>query len=158
MKFSFKNFLLLLAIILCIFTMATVFNGYGQDSTAVVKKHSDVLEALDEGIVESFTVESDGTTLNLIVRQYDADGNVKYKADGSLDAVVWTCRVSNRVQFDSIEAKAQAALTAGTLSSYDYEAPKETPLILAYLPYILIGIVLIILIVVTVRSASGYQR
>ncbi len=152
MKINLKNILLLIAIILCFLVMATVFNGYGNKEKTLT--YDQVTTYLDQGKVASFVVGSDGVTMTLAVREYDEEGNVVMK-DGKEVTTLYTHRLSNYVQMETIEAKAQAALTAGTLLSYNYEAPVETPWILTYLPYILIGIALIVLIVITVRSASG---
>ena len=106
MKFSFKNIILFVAIILCVLTMATVFNGYGTPTESLT--YSQVLTYLDEGKVESFSVESDGVTMKLNVRTYK-DGK-EVMENGKAVTKLYTYRISNSVQFDTIEAKAQAEL------------------------------------------------
>ena len=155
MKFSFKNILLLVAIILCFVVMATVFNGYGENAKELT--YDQVISYLEGGRVSGFVIESDGSTMKLDVREYDADGNVVMK-DGKEVTAKYVYRLSNYVQIETIEQKAQAALKAGTLLSYNYKAPAETPWILAYLPYILIGIGLIGLIIFIARSSSKGGR
>ena len=145
MKISIKNILLLLAIILCFAVMATVFNGYGD--TAKSLTYGEVLSYLDGDAVESFVIDSDGATMMLKVREVNAEGKESL--------VTYTYRLANYVQMETIEAKAQEALAEGRLGSYDYKAPTETPWILAYLPYILVGIGLIVLVVIMVRSSAG---
>ena len=155
MKFSFKNILLLVAIILCFAVMATVFNGYGEKAKELT--YNEVLSYLDEGKVQSLVVDSDGTTMHLDVRQYDENGNVVTK-DGVEVTAKYTYRISNYVQLETIEAKALASLAAGTLSAYNYEAPAEPSFLVTYLPYILIGVGLIVLIVITVRASKSGGR
>ena len=145
MKISIKNILLLLAIILCFAVMATVFNGYGD--TAKSLTYGEVLSYLDGDAVESFVIDSDGATMMLKVREVNAEGKESL--------VTYTYRLANYVQMETIEAKAQEALAEGRLGSYDYKAPTETPWILAYLPYILVGIGFIVLVVIMVRSSAG---
>ena len=79
MKFSFKNFLLLLAIILCVVVMATVFNGYGAKTEKLT--HGEVLSYLNDGKVESLTVKNNASVM-LAVRVYDENGNQKFADDG----------------------------------------------------------------------------
>ena len=148
MKFSFKNILLLVAIILCFAVMATVFNGYGETATELT--YGQVISYLEEGRVESLVVDSDGTTLRLSVRQYDEAGNPVLKENGSIATKACTYRISNYVQLETIEAKALEARAQGTLLSYNYEAPEQTSLLVTYLPYLLIGAGLIALIVIAV--------
>ena len=59
MKFNFKNILLLVIIILCFVTMATVFNGYGQKAEEVT--YGDVITYLDKGQVETLNIGKDYT-------------------------------------------------------------------------------------------------
>ncbi len=152
MKISLKNILLLGVIILCFVMMATVFNGYGQSASEL--SYDQVTSYLREGKVQSFTVAADGATMTLAVREYDEAGNVVIK-DGNEVTKTYTHRLSNYVQYETIEKLAQEALAGGTLVSYNYDAPAETPWILTYLPYILIGVGLILLIVITVKSSKG---
>ena len=156
MKFSFKNILLLVAIILCFAVMATVFNGYGETATELT--YGQVISYLEEGRVESLVVDSDGTTLRLSVRQYDEAGNPVLKENGSIATKACTYRISNYVQLETIEAKALEARAQGTLLSYNYEAPEQTSLLVTYLPYLLIGAGLIALIVITVRASKSGGR
>ena len=151
MKINFKNILFLLAIVLCFVIMATVFNGYGQESRKI--EYSDVVNYLREGKVESFVIDTT-QTITMNVRTYDAEGNVVMNGDKAVTERV-SYRFSNYVQLETVEALANEGLANGTLSTYNYEEPVETPWILTYLPYILIGIVLIALVVVTMRQASG---
>ena len=159
MKFSFKNILFLIAIILCFMVMATVFNGYGEKTETLT--YGKVISYLEEGRVESLIVGSDGTTMQLVVRQYENDDITKPILKDNGDAVTkkYTYRLSNYVQLETIEEKAMLAREDGSLVTYNYEAPKEASLLVTYLPYILLGIGLIVLIVITVRaSAKGGGR
>ena len=152
MKISLKNILLLVVIIVCFVTMATVMNGYGNSAAAL--SYDQVTSYLREGKVQSFTIASDGATMTLAVREYDEAGEVVIK-DGKEVTKAYTYRLSNYVQYETIEKLAQEGLESGTLLSYNYDAPAETPWIVTYLPYLLIGAGLIILIVIITKSSSG---
>ena len=156
MKFSFKNILLLVAIILCFAVMATVFNGYGEKPTELT--YDQVLSYLSRGQVKSLVVDDDGATLYLDVRQYDESGNVKLTADGAEVTAAFTYRVANYVQLETIEEMALASLASGALTAYNYKAPTEPSFLVTYLPYILLGVGLIILIVITVRASKSGGR
>ena len=152
MKISLKNILLLVVLIVCFVTMATVMNGYGKNVTAL--SYDQVTSYLREGKVQSFTVAADGATMTLTVREYDEAGNVIVK-DGKEVTKTYTHRLSNYVQYETIEKLAQTALADGTLVSYNYDAPAETPWIVTYLPYILVGVALILLVVFVVKSSKS---
>ena len=147
MKFSFKNILLFVAILLCFFMMATMFNGY-RDTTPTLS-YSEVITNLSEGKVKNFTVDEDGVTMTLAVRVYNEAG----VDTGTTKSYVY--RISSAAQREEVLTVAREALASQKIEAYDFKAPKETPLILAYLPYILIGVGIIVLIVITTRSASG---
>ena len=151
MKFSLKNILFLVAIILCFALMATFLGGYGKQAKTLT--YDQVITYLDEGKVASFVVDADGSTMKLSVREYDENGNVLMK-DGKEVTTSYTYRLSNYVQIETIEEKAQAALAAGTLLSYNYEAPTEKPWFLLYLPYIFTGLLIIGFIIYAVRASS----
>ena len=160
MKFSFKNILLLVAIILCFAVMATVMNGYGNNAKTLT--YDQVISYLDEGRVSGIVIGSDGATMTLSVRELDEAGNVVMK-DGKEVTSLYTYRLSNYVQLETIEEKALASLSSNNpdtqkLLSYNYEAPKETPWIVAYLPYIFVGVLLIGLVIFIVRSSSKGGR
>ena len=147
MKFSFKNILLFVAILLCFFMMATVFNGY-RDTTPTLS-YSEVIDNLNAGNVKSFTVDEDGVTMTLALRMRNEAG-----ADiGTTTSYVY--RLSSTAQREELLTVARDALANDKIEAYDFKAPKATPWILTYLPYILIGVGIIVLIVITTRSASG---
>ncbi|MBE6656294.1 MAG: ATP-dependent zinc metalloprotease FtsH [Ruminococcaceae bacterium] len=153
MKFSFKNILLFIAIILCFAVMATVLNGYGNNAKELT--YDQVISYLDEGRVASIVIQSDGATMKLSVRELDDQGNAVAKD--------YIYRLSSYVQLETIEEKALASLASGKpedqrLVSYNYEAPKETPWIVSYLPYILIGVGLIGLVIFISRSSKSGGR
>ena len=145
MKISVKNILLLLVIVLCFIMMATFFTSGGEKPETL--PHSEITSMIADGKVESFVVKSDGVSMVLNVRETDENGQEVIKA--------YSYRLSNGEQLATIEATAQQALKDGKLTKYDYQAPKERSWFFTYLPYILIGITLIILVIVAIRFATS---
>ena len=152
MKFSFKNFLLLLAIILCVVVMATVFNGYGAKTEKLT--HGEVLSYLNDGKVESLTVKNNASVM-LAVRVYDENGNQKFADDGKPITELYVVKLLTDTQMSSIEKLAAEKVLDGSLSSFDYDEPRQTPILMTYLPYLLLGIGIILVIVITVRAAKN---
>ena len=152
MKFSWKNIIFFVALIACFALMATLLSGRG--GTAEDPTYGDVITYLEEGKVVSLSIDSSDVA-TLTVRQYDETGAVVMK-DGKEVTKTITFRLANYIQYETIEELAREQLAAGTLDSYDVAQPKNTPMILQFLPYILlIGGAIVIWILVARYMSSG---
>lgn len=152
MKINFKNIVLLLLIIAAFVVLASVFSGYGSKTTPV--KFSDIVTMFDNGEIKSFEI----TTKNVMkmqVREYDDAGNVKTDDQGREITKEKSYRLAYAQQIDLIQEKANQGIENGTLESYNYEEPVDTPWILSYLPYILILIAVVVFWFIAMRQATG---
>ena len=149
--------MLLVLLVVCFAIMATTLGGRGVQPEKL--SYSQVVTYLEDGKVESFTVDtSDVITLN--VRQYNEDGTVQMK-DGKEVTKAYTYKLSNYVQYETIERIASETLRTekdnpdGTLINYNFEEPVETPWYFVYLPYILLGVGLILLWIFIMRQSGA---
>ena len=157
MKFSFKNIIFLLVLVVGFVLVASLFSGYGEETVDLT--YSDVLQHFEKGEVYSFEVDT-SNVLKMQVRQYDESGAVKLDKNGKEETKTVTYRLSNSMQYQEINEIAKASLITennpgGTLHFYNYEEPVDTPWYQLYLPYIIIAVVLVIFWVIMMRQASG---
>ena len=151
MKFNWKNIVFLVLLVLCFAVMATTLSGRGAQPEEIT--YSQVQEYLRDGKVQSFEVNT-SDVITMQVRVYNEDGTVQMK-DGKEVTKAVAYRLSNYVQYETIEDLAREALASGTLESYNFEEPVDTPWYLIYLPYILLGIGIIAFMVIVVRQSGG---
>lgn len=151
MKFNWKNIIFLLLLILCFAVMASALSGRGAAPEEL--KYSQVQEYLRDGKVQSFEVDTSGV-IHMQVRVYNEDGTVKTE-EGKEVTKTATYRLSNYVQYETIEELAKTALESGTLVSYNFEEPVDTPWYLVYLPYLLLGVGIVVFMIIVVRQSGG---
>ncbi len=149
LKIIIFYFVLIMAIIMALSFM------FSQDTTETVQ-YSDVLNYFEEDAVKSFVI-SDSNYIELTVyTERDASGAVipdaaKVKTVGyqlqSLGLFVEDC--------GRYYAGSDLIPANSNLESFDIQPEKETPLWLAFLPYIIVIVIFIILFVVITKQASG---
>ncbi len=159
MKFSWKNIIILLAIVLCFAIMANVLTGPANEPEKAT--YSQVQAYLADGKVESFEVDTSGNMI-MNVRTYDESGAELKNEDGTSKTKQVAYRLSYTVQYETIEELANASLKTdsnpeGTLVSYNFAEPIETPWYITYFPYILVavGIIAFIILWVVLMRQSG---
>ena len=141
MKINVKNIIFFVVMILLFVTVASVWSASA--NKAEVPTWSEIVSYFEKDQVTEFTVSpSHKVTMTVL----DAEGKTKEI----------TYQISHNAQYEYLE---EAALRNSqkedpVLKKYDFEAPKETPAIISYIPYILL-IGLVILIVVLMMRASG---
>ncbi len=152
MKFSWKNIIILLAIVLCFAIMASVLTAPANEPEKIT--YSQVQAYLADGKVESFEVDTSGNML-MTVRTYNEAG----EQTGTKQVAY---RLSYTVQYETIEEIANATLKTetnpdGTLVSYNFAEPVDTPWYIVYFPYILVavGIIAFIILWVVLMRQSG---
>ena len=163
MKFSWKNIILLLAVLLGLGLMMTMLSSPQNTPKSVT--YSEIQTYLAEGKAVSFDVDTKGV-LVMQIRTYDESGNIILKEDGTPKTESVSYRLSYTVQFETLEELAKATLKTeanplGTLESYNFAEPKDTPWYVLYLPYILVALVLggcVVLWIVMMRQSSKGGR
>ncbi len=157
MKFSLKNIIFLLVLVVGFVLVASLFSGYGEEAPPL--SYSDVIQHFENGEVYSFEVDT-SNVLKMKVREYDENGSVKLDSDGKEITKTVTYRLSNSMQYQEINELAKASLITesnpgGTLHFYNYEEPVDAPWYQLYLPYIIIAVVLVVFWIVMMRQATG---
>ncbi|MCQ2427377.1 MAG: ATP-dependent zinc metalloprotease FtsH [Clostridia bacterium] len=127
-------YILIIGII--IFIVSRLFSN-GQPEAL---KYSDVVRLFKEGKVESFVI--------------DDRNNLKMKLVGEKTEKVYTLKDVDYFRED-LGAVIEEQVAAGTLTEYDYEPIKALPWWIQLLPYVIIGIIIIVLYVMLLNQASG---
>ncbi len=142
-KINFKSIILLISMILVFVLAASFWSASANMEKAT--EWSDIVELMENNRITYFEV--------------DASHNVKMEAlNDKGEKVTYTYRLSTNAQYDYLEAKAREnlALPEGqrVLTNYDFKPAKEVPMIVSFIPYILL-IGLVIFMIVSMRNAAG---
>ena len=166
MKANFKNIVMLLLIVCGVVFAVTYFSGDTKNKDAVV--YSDIVELFEADLVTSFVVNESGViTMKHYVPQLDSANN--YKIDDTTGKILlnlnekgepviktFEYQFSFQTQIDEINELAKENFKNGnTLKEYDYQPNPETPAYLAYIPYILIAVLLIGLWIYVMKQTSS---
>ncbi len=162
-KFNLKNIILIsLLVLACIVGIAILLNVMLADEALV---YSDVIYLFDNDHVVSFECDASGNAKILAheimtdkegVKLKNPDGSYKFvfKDDGTPSLKKYSYKLSNTYQLEEFHKYAVDGVNPN-LEEYDFIAPKETPVILSYLPYILIGVVLVGFWIYMARQANN---
>ena len=157
MKFSVKNIIFLVVLVVGFVLVASFFSDYNAGQEPLT--YSDVVQKFEKGEVYSFELNTKNV-MTMYLRVYNEDGSVKLDDKGKELTTKVTYRLSNSLQYAELHEIARENLKTdsnpdGTLITYNYEEPKDTPWYQMYLPYIILGVILLILMIVMMRQASG---
>ena len=158
MKANFKNIIIFILIIGIVIVSASFF----MEQTAKEDKfvYSDLVELFKNDMVRDFTVDEKGVIkLNAFVTSVGEDGTIIYEYDekGEPRVKEYTYTFSYELQLNRIisiiEKNAEDGVT--NLVKYDFEPMPETPWYVAYLPYIITGLLFLGLTIFLMRQTSG---
>ena len=164
MKFNFKSILLLLLIIGVTLFSVTMFSANNTPSS-LIENYSDVIDYFNNDMVQSFVIDGDLTIeLVLIKRIEDEGGNPILKdgkwqpifKDGKLETQEASFELASNKQFEQIldiAENSDGSLTR--LESYNVTRPEATPWWQTYLPFILLGLLLVGMWIFVVKSAGS---
>ena len=159
MKANFKNIIILLLIIGIVIVSASFIMDKSKDEDKFV--YSDLVDLFEKDLVRDFVVDENGTIkLNayIIVGQNE-DGSYNYelneKGERKVKEYTYTFSyLGYEFQIGKIIAIIEAG-NATNLVEYDFEPAAETPWYVAYLPYIITGLLFIGLTVFLMRQTAG---
>ena len=154
MKANFKNIIILILVI----GVVIVGSSLLMDKTKNEEKftYSDLIWLFEADLVHDYVIdENDTMTLHAYV--LDENGNIKYKENGEPELIKFEYTFSYLLQIEQIlsiveENKEQGKLN---LKEQDFLPVTETPWYLAYLPYIITGVLFLGLIIYLMRQTSG---
>ena len=140
MKVNVKNIIFFIVMILLFVSVASFWSASA--NRAEEPRWSEIVDLFEkEQVVECVVSSNDVVTLK-VKDEEGKERTLKYQ----LAAVV---------QFEYINEKALENRKNGSLKVYDIEAPKQTPAIVQYIPYILLLGLGILAVVVAMRASGG---
>ena len=159
MKANFKNIIILVLIIGIVIVSASFIMDKSKDEDKFV--YSDLVDLFEKDLVRDFVVDENGTIkLNayIIVGQNE-DGSYNYelneKGERKVKEYTYTFSyLGYEFQIGKIISIIESG-EATNLVEYDFEPAAETPWYVAYLPYIITGILFIGLTVFLMRQTAG---
>ena len=159
MKVNFKSVLLLIFIIFAVITAVSMFNQANSDKTDFT--YGNLKQLLEEDAVIECVIDGD---LVAHVKAYavktDSDGKLIVNANGNFDYVgkgdpatikEYTCELMYNFQIDKIDELAE---NCESMEYYNYLKAEETPWYMTYLPFIIIGVLFIVLWIFVMKSAG----
>ena len=159
MKVNFKSVLLLIFIIFAVITAVSMFNQANSDKTDFT--YGNLKQLLEEDAVIECVIDGD---LVAHVKAYavktDSDGKLIVNANGNFDYVgkgdpatikEYTCELMYNFQIDKIDELAE---NCESMEYYNYLKAEETPWYMTYLPFIIIGVLFIVLWIFVIKSAG----
>ncbi len=163
MKANFKSILLLVVMVIGALILVSVLSGNGDGEDKFT--YSDLIDLFEEDMVHSFVVDPDSViTLKALQYTYDDRGNVirdmngkpVYKTDknGNLSLAEYTFAFTNEFQLYRLDTLISEGNNEN-LVEYDFERAAETPWYVAYIPYLIVGIIFVVLLIFVMKSAGG---
>lgn len=155
MKANFKSIAMLIVIVLAVIIGVSYFSKEKEAKDEFV--YSDLIQLLEDDMVTSFVVDENNV---ITVKAYKytkaEDGSLVIETkDGKNVTVEYEYTFSYLAQVEEILALAKDRKTNGTtLTEYNVKSAPETPWYVLYLPYILVGLLVIGLWIFMMRQAS----
>ena len=161
MKANFKNIIILILIVGIVIVFASFLMNGAKDEDKFV--YSDLIDLFEADLVRDFVVDDKGTIkLNAFVVTVGEDGSLNYELDdkGERKVKEYTYTFSYigyEFQLGKIISIIEANSADGStnLKEYDFEPTPETPWYVAYLPYIITGLLFIGLTIFLMRQTSN---
>ena len=166
MKVNFKSLLLLVFVVIAVIAAVSVFNEVTADKTDFT--YGDLIQLFDENSVVSCIVDGNSvvtvkayevTTDKNGILQKDENGNFIYKkdSDGNLVIKEYQFELNYLFQIEQIHELASKKDSNGKpiVEYYNYLEVEETPWYMTYLPFIILGILFVVLWIFVMKSAGS---
>ena len=162
MKVNFKSILLLVLIVSVMLISVSLFSMSTDDG--LVLTYSDIIDRFKDDLVYSFVVDGNyQMEITFIEPLRDQNNQIvpgtnnkpvpKYDADGKLVTYTATYSIASTKQFEQILDIASSGICTN-LVKYDVLVPEGTPWYQLYLPYIILGALLIGMWIFVMKSAG----
>ena len=162
MKANFKSILMLLVIVLAVVLSVSYFSQEKKPVDEFV--YSDLIDMLQDDVVTSFVVDENNVITVKAYKYKKENGQIVYIDDNGNTVDDPEKRVEGEYKYTfsytaQIEevltlAKGNKAKENATLKEYNIKSAPETPWYLIYLPYVLVGVLVIGLWIFMMRYAS----
>ena len=167
MKFNFKSIAVLLVFVIAVVSLVSLF-GNKKDKDEFV--YSELIDLFKEDLVKSFEVDEKGL-MSLEAYEYEKDenGNIRLDENGNPilakdekdstknKIVKYEYQFSYNYQLETVQDIALGLnpnVQLTRLESYEFKSAPETPWYALYLPYIIVGLLIVGLWIFMMRQAS----
>ena len=166
MKVNFKSVLLLIIIVFAVISAVSMYNEATADKTDFT--YGDLLQLIDENSVTSCIIDGDSVvTVKAYEVKTDKNGRLVRNDDGSFayqnrndpkTIKEYVYELSYTSQIDAIHQHIETAKENNSdysLEYYNYLRAEESPWYMNYLPFIILGVLFIILWIFVMKSAGS---
>ena len=161
MKVNYKSILLLSLVVILVISAVSFFTKANADKTDFT--YGDLVQLFEEGTVTSCVIDGESVvTVRAYKVQTDKDGRLmkdengffiyEQKDDGSFIDKEYSFKLNYMFQVEHIN---ELATSSTSIDYYNYLAVEETPWYMAYLPFIILGILFVILWIFVMKSAGN---
>ena len=161
MKVNYKSILLLSLVVILVISAVSFFTKANADKTDFT--YGDLVQLFEEGTVTSCVIDGESVvTVRAYKVQTDKDGRLmkdengffiyEQKDDGSFIDKEYSFKLNYMFQVEHIN---ELATSSTGIDYYNYLAVEETPWYMAYLPFIILGILFVILWIFVMKSAGN---
>ncbi len=161
MKVNYKSILLLSLVVILVISAVSFFTKANADKTDFT--YGDLVQLFEEGTVTSCVIDGESVvTVKAYKVQTDKDGRLmkdengafiyELKDDGSFIDKEYNFKLNYMFQVEHIH---ELATNSIGIDYYNYLAVEETPWYMAYLPFIILGILFVILWIFVMKSAGN---
>ena len=155
MKADIKSIIMLLVIVLAVVLGVSYFSKDKTPEDEFV--YSDLIELLEDDVVVSFVIDQNNVITVKSYKYTKENGTIVFEEKDGKKVVVtseYTFKYTTQVEEVLALAKANKAKENAILTEYNVESMPETPWYVMYLPYVLVGVLIIGLWIFMMRQAS----
>ena len=161
MKVNYKSILLLSLVVILVISAVSFFTKANADKTDFT--YGDLVQLFEEGTVTSCVIDGESVvTVRAYKVQTDKNGRLmkdengffiyEQKDDGSFIDKEYSFKLNYMFQVEHIN---ELATSSTGIDYYNYLAVEETPWYMAYLPFIILGILFVVLWIFVMKSAGN---
>ena len=161
MKVNFKSILLLLLVVGVVIAAVSFFNEANADKTDFT--YGDLVQLFEENTITSCVIDGESVvTVKSFAVETDKEGKLLKNSDGSfiyvkdkdgnLVAKEYSFQLNYMFQVEHIH---ELATNSENVEYYNYLKAEETPWYMAYAPFIILGVIFVVLWIFVMKSAGG---
>ncbi len=159
MKINFKSLILLIVIILLALSALSFYSNVNQNEDRFT--HGKLIDLFEQDLVRTLVIDENSLVTVGVLQiakpgdEYTLDG-FKAKENGEFDLKEFQYTIVYEEQIRTIEEYVKSdKLKNFDLESYDCKTPPPTPWYMTYMPFIILGVLIVIMWFVFMKTASG---
>ena len=161
MKVNFKSILLLFLVVTVVIAAVSFFNEANADKTDFT--YGDLVKLFEENAVTSCVIDGESkVTVKSLEVQTDKNGKLQKNSDGTFIYVIdkngnyvekeYNFQLNYMFQVEHIH---ELASNSENVEYYNYLEAEETPWYMAYAPFLILGVLFIVLWIFVMKSAGN---